>query len=312
MEPEPLLFFDSGVGGLPYLASARQRLPGADYVYLADRLNYPYGEKPAGDLRRLVLEAMGQALERFRPRLVVVACNTASVVALDALRRSYPVPFVGVVPAVKPAAEHLGGSRLGGGRLAVVATRGTVSGEYLRQLVEDYASGVEVLRIPVAELVDYAEHTPPPRNLERDEAMVRRALAPHLRDGLGSVVLGCTHFTLLEEAFRRVLGPGVEVIDSREGVARRVVSLLEQPGATRSQAPEPRSAEGRARLFMRGGAGELPRYRAFAAAFGLEFGGPLEPPGPLEPSGQPAERHRGSRPNAAGSRKAGPSHAGAE
>jgi len=265
MEPEPLLFFDSGAGGLPYLAMIRHRLPGEHYVYLADRRNYPYGEKSPGQLRGLVADAMGKALRRFRPKLVVVACNTASVIALAALRQRYSVPFVGVVPAVKPAAEQRAG-----GPLAVVATRGTVSGEYLRQLIQDYASGLEVLTIPVAELVDYAEYSPPPRDLERDEAAVRRQLAPHLRKAVGSVVLGCTHFTLLEEAFRRVLGREVKLIDSREGVTRRVVSLLEQAGRL-----SPAFPRGSARLFLHGGAADRRRYAAFAAAFGLEMGGEL-------------------------------------
>jgi glutamate racemase len=274
MGAEPILFFDSGAGGLPYLAMMRERLPREGYVYVADRRNYPYGEKTAAELRTLVVQSVGLALRRFAPKLVVVACNTASVVALEALRAAYAVPFVGVVPAVKPAARELAG-----GRLAVVATRRTVSGRYLRQLIQDFAPGLDVLTIPVRKLVDYAEFAPPPRRAEEDEAIVRRELAPYLGRGLGAVVLGCTHFTLLEESFRRVLGAGVRLIDSRDGVTRRAVSLLEAKGLlSPEQAGEAdRGGTGEARLFLHGGAGDRERYGAFARAFALELAGELDP-----------------------------------
>jgi glutamate racemase len=269
MGSEPILFFDSGAGGLPYLASARERLPREQYVYVADRRNYPYGEKSAEELRGLVVQSMGVALRRFSPKLVVVACNTASVVALQALRETYDVPFVGVVPAVKPAARDLPA-----GRLAVVATRQTVSGDYLRQLVRDFAPGLDVLTIPVGELVDYAEFTPPPRRFATDEAVVRRELGPYLQQDLGAVVLGCTHFTLLEEGFRRVLGERVRLIDSRDGVTRRVLSVLEGRQLLASAAGG--AGGGRAVLYLHGGSGELERYRAFARAFELELAGGLD------------------------------------
>jgi glutamate racemase len=265
MEPEPILFFDSGAGGLPYLETTRERLPRERFIYVADRRNYPYGEKPAAELQKLVVETMAKALRRFAPKLVVVACNTASVVALDALRESFDLPFVGVVPAVKPAAEHLAG-----GKLAVVATRQTVSGEYLRQLIQNFASGLQVLRIPVANLVDYAEYNPPPRDHERDEAVVRRELAEYLEHGLDSVVLGCTHFTLLDKAFAKVLGPGVRLIDSREGVSRRVLSVLERSGLLAAD------SRGGSRLFLHGGEADRQRYRVFSRAFGLAFCGQLD------------------------------------
>ena len=265
MEPEPILFFDSGAGGLPYLERTRELLPRERFIYVADRRNYPYGEKSAAELRKVVVGTVARALRRFAPKLVVVACNTASVVALDALRGTFDLPFVGVVPAVKPAAEHLTG-----GRLAVVATRQTVSGEYLRQLIQNFASGLQVVTIPVANLVDYAEYNPPPRDSKGDETAVRRELDPYLEHGLDSVVLGCTHFTLLDEAFGRVLGPGVQLIDSREGVSRRVLSVLEHRGSLAAD------SRGRARLFLHGGEADRQRYLAFARAFGLEYCGHLD------------------------------------
>ena len=105
MTARPILFYDSGAGGLPYLKSARSRVPGAGYVYLADRKSFPLGEKPAPVVRRLVLQSISLAVRRFDPFLIVIACNTASVVALDSLRKSFSVPFVGVVPAVAAGRE---------------------------------------------------------------------------------------------------------------------------------------------------------------------------------------------------------------
>ena len=221
MAIKPLLFYDSGAGGLPYLAAARLFLPAEHYLYLADREHFPLGEKPTELVRRLVLESVSLAIERFDPRLVVIACNTASVVALQLLREHFPIPFVGVVPAVKPAALSPAG-----GRVAVIATRQTASGPYLDGLIREFADGREVLKIPVADLVDFAEYrylwaTP----AERLEA-VRRALASVLPLQVQAVVLGCTHFVLLEHEFRTVLAQRVALIDSREGVTRRIVSLL--------------------------------------------------------------------------------------
>ena len=298
MAPKPLLFYDSGAGGLPYLAAARVCLPSERYLYLADREHFPLGEKPAELVRRLVLESVSLAIERFNPRLVVIACNTASVVALELLREHFPIPFVGVVPAVKPAALSLAG-----GKLAVVATRQTASGPYLDGLIREFADGREVLKIPVADLVDFAEY----RYLaagpaERLEA-VRRALAPVLPLQVQTVVLGCTHFVLLELEFRAVLTDRVALIDSREGVTRRIVSLLtgEQGSSDSPQAeqadplcPVPSTGGQRRRessrtgktgsaanavgseLFLHGGVDEADRYRAFAQHFSLSYRGQLD------------------------------------
>jgi glutamate racemase len=271
MVSKPLLFYDSGAGGLPYLAAARVRLPAERYLYLADRKHFPLGEKPAELVRRLVLESVSLAIERFDPRLVVIACNTASVVALQLLRERFSIPFVGVVPAVKPAA--LSPVR---GKVAVIATRQTASGAYLDGLIRDFADGREVLKIPVADLVDFAEYrylsAGPADRLEA----VRRALTPVLPLQVQAVVLGCTHFVLLEREFRVVLADRVALIDSREGVTRRIVSLL----AAEDGSPKYlRPTEG-AELYLRGGVEDAERYRAFARHFDLSYRGQLEEGGP--------------------------------
>jgi glutamate racemase len=266
MVSKPLLFYDSGAGGLPYLAAARIRLPAERMIYLADRKNFPLGEKPVERIRKLVLQTISLAVERFDPRLVVIACNTASVAALEILRQSFPIPFVGVVPAVKPAAVSPAG-----GKLAVVSTRQTAAGPYLERLIREFADGREVLKIAVADLVNFAEYRYLSAGAEERLAAVREALAPLLRQDVEAVVLGCTHFVLLEREFRTILTDRVVLIDSREGVTRRIVSLLSGGDAESAAA-----TASRAQLYLHGGAGEAERYQAFARHFGLRYSGILE------------------------------------
>jgi glutamate racemase len=265
MVPRPLLFYDSGAGGLPYLALARTRLPGERFVYLADRDNYPFGEKEAEELRGVVLQTVGLAVERFAPKMVVLACNTASVVALEALRLRFPIPFVGVVPAVKPAA------RLRPGRIVVAATRQTVTGPYLSKLIEDFAGGLDVVRLPVSGLVDFAEYEYFSATPEQKLRRVRAELGSIAGPETAGVVLGCTHFLLLEEEFRAVLPPGTALIDSREGVVNRIAALLREVPAVRRE-----GAAAGGELYLHGGAAEEGRYRLFAGRFGLSYGGRLE------------------------------------
>jgi glutamate racemase len=279
MTSKTLLFYDSGAGGLPYLAAARTRLPAARYVYLADRKHFPLGEKPAGLVRRLVLESVSLAVKRFDPALVVIACNTASVAALDHLRNHFSIPFVGVVPAVKPAA--LSTAR---GKVAVVSTRQTASGPYLERLIREFAGDREVSRISAADLVDFAEYRAPTAGPAERLAAVRRALDGLLEEEVGAVVLGCTHFVLLEEEFRAVLTDRIALVDSREGVTRRIESLLDGGGARAGDARPGGARAGAARapggeLYLNGGSQEQARYRVFARRFSLRFRGLLEEEG---------------------------------
>ncbi len=291
MADRPLLFYDSGAGGLPYLAAARQRLPGRRFIYLADRKYFPFGEKPAGLLRASVIESISLAVARFDPALIVIACNTASVVALEALRERFAAPFVGVVPAVKPAA-----GRLREGRIAVVATRQTASGAYLDRLIQDFAPGREVIRVAVARLVELAEYGYFEVGETDKRALVAEELKALQADAVQAVVLGCTHFVLLEREFRSALPEGTVLVDSREGVTNRVVSVLEQQRPEKSGMDRGRtggkdgdrvgrdceSGGGRggpvlpAELYLHGGRADAERYRLFARAFDLRFCGFLE------------------------------------
>ena len=261
----PILFFDSGVGGLAYLDRARTELPLERLVYLADTEHFPYGERAPEDVRRIVLALMDRALTVVDPKVVVVACNTASVAALAALRERYAVPFIGTVPAVKPAAM-----RSPSHRIALVATRGTVHAEYLSDLIAEFAGGCSVLLVPAGETVRFVEERYLDAPAEERREVVRRALAPLEGQRVDTVVLACTHFLHLHDEFHEALGEGVEVIDSLAGVVRQLGRVLEKEAvAARTPPTEPHL------LWVSGRTAAAGRYERFARHFGLSFAGEL-------------------------------------
>ncbi len=262
MDRGPVAFIDSGIGGLPYLAAVRRLLPGARLVYAADRKRFPYGDKPPAAIVEAVMSLVGRLVDRERPRLVVVACNTASVVALDALRRGFPLPFVGTVPAIKPAAAWSASRTIG-----VLATRQTIEGDYLRGLVEKFARGCEVVGLPANDLVAFVEHDLHRASAAERAARVSREAARFREAGVDTVVLGCTHFLHLERELRDAFGPGVTIVDSREGVARQVARLAGEPGPRDDSRPDA--------FYCTGAEPFEERHRFFAREFGLEPAGSL-------------------------------------
>lgn len=226
---------DSGLGGLSVLREVMSMLPGEDLLYYGDSAYCPYG----GRSPEYVLERTSR-ITRFLldhgAKLVVVACNTASSVALRELRRRFDVPIVGMVPAVKPAV-----SATRSGRISVLATPLTVTGESLAALIREHARGAEVLNVPAPGLVELVEAglTTGPEA----EATLRPLLDPLLKDGVDTLVLGCTHYPFLRDAICSIAGPGVAVVDSGQAVARRVREVLAQRGELRSE------GQGSLRLF---------------------------------------------------------------
>jgi len=222
----PLLFFDSGVGGLSVLGPTRGLLPNAPIVYAADNAGYPYGTKSEAELAARVPALLGRLVERFRPRLAVIACNTASTIALDHVRAALNIPVVGTVPAIKPAAE-LSKSRV----IGVLGTEATVRQPYVDDLAARFAADCTVIRHGSAELVDLAEA----KLAGEDVAIeaVRAATQPMFDAPQGAlidtVVLACTHFPLLEEELRTAF-PNVTYVHGGPGIARRIAYLTqEQP-----------------------------------------------------------------------------------
>ena len=217
----PLLFFDSGVGGLSVLEPTRRLLPNANIVYVADNGGFPYGKRSETEIASRVPALLGRLVERFHPRLAVIACNTASTIALDHVRAALELPVVGTVPAIKPAAEQSRTRAIG-----VLGTEATVRQPYVDDLAAKFAADCLVLRHGSPELVELAEAKLAGERIE--VAAVRDAALPlfHQPGGerIDTVVLACTHFPLLGEELSAAF-PGVGYVDGGTGIARRIVHL---------------------------------------------------------------------------------------
>lgn len=228
----PVLLFDSGVGGLSVLAELRKVLPGAPVIQAMDNGGMPYGTKTEAEVAARVCGLLGRMAERFRPRLICIACNTASTIALGMVRDVLNVPIVGTVPAIKPAA-----AMTRSGTIGLLGTAATIRQGYVDRLEAEFAQGKRLLRAAAPELVGAAEAKL--RGEPVDPAVFRRA-AKLLRDQPGgdmidTVVLACTHFPLVKAELAEAFGPGVEFVDGASGIARRIASLLAGQELIRSQ-----------------------------------------------------------------------------
>jgi glutamate racemase len=218
------LILDSGLGGLSVLSEIAEARPDIDAIYIADDAAFPYGDLGEAALVARIVELIGRGVAEFSPDIVVIACNTASTLVLAPLRAAHRgLPFVGTVPAVKPAAQS---SR--SGLISVLATPGTVARDYTHALVRDYAAACEVTLVGSARLAAFAEAHMRGRRL--DEGEVAREIAPCFieREGRRTdhVVLACTHFPLLRESLLRLAPWPVEFVDPAPAIARRVDTLL--------------------------------------------------------------------------------------
>ena len=220
----PLLFFDSGVGGLSVLGPTARRLPQAPLVYVADSAGFPYGTRSEAEIAARVPALLGRLAERFDPRLIVIACNTASTIALQHVRAALDLPIVGTVPAIKPAAERSATRVIG-----VLGTEATVRQPYVDDLAARFASDCTVLRHGSAELVTMAEaalagRPPAP---ERLRAVLEGLFGQPGGERLDVIVNACTHFPLLEAELAAAAPHGVEFVDGGPGIARRVAYLTQ-------------------------------------------------------------------------------------
>ncbi|MFD1197044.1 glutamate racemase [Brucella gallinifaecis] len=221
----PVLIFDSGIGGLTVLREARVMMPDRRFVYIADDAGFPYGDWEEDALRARIVKLFGGLITEHDPEIVVIACNTASTLVLDDLRKAYPfMPFVGTVPAIKPAAE-----RTSSGLVSVLATPGTVKRAYTRDLIQSFATQCHVRLVGADRLAGIVEsHI---RGETIDEALVVEQITPCFveKDGRRTdiVVLACTHYPFLANVFRRLAPWPVDWLDPAEAIARRTVSLLQ-------------------------------------------------------------------------------------
>lgn len=235
----PVLMFDSGIGGLTVLREARVLMPGRRFIYVADDAGFPYGNWQEPALRQHVVALFDKLLAEHDPEIVVVACNTASTLALAELRAAFPAtPFVGTVPAIKPAAE-----RTRSGLVSVLATPGTVKRQYTRDLIEKWATRCDVRLVGSDRLATLAENYM--RDGFVDEEAVRAEIAPCFVEIEGRrtdiVVLACTHYPFLANRMRKTAAWPVDWIDPAEAIARQALTLLakqQQPAGAGDHLPD--------------------------------------------------------------------------
>jgi glutamate racemase len=226
--PPTILVFDSGLGGLTVFREVAKARPDARYIYVADDAFFPYGEHGEAALVERVVALMGELIASHRPELIVIACNTASTLVLPHLRTQFAVPFIGTVPAIKPACA---GSVTR--RVSVLGTKATVSREYTRKLIQDFANGADVTLVGSARLASLAEAEL--RGEAVADADIAAELAPCFVDEAGrrtdTIVLACTHFPLLLLNLLRLSPWPVSFIDPAPAIGRRVVELIGPPAS---------------------------------------------------------------------------------
>jgi glutamate racemase len=265
---QPVVFIDSGVGGLPYYGAFKRAAPDRPVVYVADRANFPYGPKSREELSSILVDLGRRIVSRFDPEMVVVACNSASVSALGPLRSALPdIPVVGTVPAVKPAALFSRKRRIG-----VLATERTVRDPYIAYLSERFAPDCTMVGIAAPELVEFVEKRFLAATVA-DRLSVAAGYIDRFRSlDVDAVVLGCTHFLFLAEEFSQSAVPDIAVFDSREGVAKRALAVLEE----RRNGGPIQGIRGPDRCYVTGENSAEDTWSAFSAFFNLEFEGSLE------------------------------------
>jgi glutamate racemase len=235
----PIGIFDSGAGGLAVLAEVHRLLPGEDVIYYADGAYFPYGQRPAAEIRDRS-EAVTRALLALGAKIIVVGCNTATSAAIAHLRATFDVPFVGMEPALKPAA-----AATLSGRVALLVTPGTARGEKLAALIDRYGAEVTVDTIEAPGLAERVESGA--IDDEETRALLRRYLARLDKDGADVLALGCTHYAFLRRVIERELGEGVLVIEPSEAVARQAARVLDEQGLR-----NPRASGGSVRYLTSG------------------------------------------------------------
>jgi glutamate racemase len=219
----PIGIFDSGVGGLSVWREIARALPDESTIYVADQAHLPYGARPAEEVRAFA-EAITARLLEQGCKAIVVACNTASAAALKALRERHPdVVFVGMEPAVKPAALHSRSKVVG-----VMATAGTLQGRMFALAVERFAAGLTLVNQPCQGLVERIEGGE--LETRATEALLRELLAPMLKAGADTIVLACTHYPFVQPLIRRIAGDGVHIIDPAPAVTRHLARVLDERG----------------------------------------------------------------------------------
>ena len=215
-----ILVFDSGVGGISVYREIIRLMPNVSIDYLLDNLYYPYGQLSEKHLIERLIFLINDVVQQHKPDLLVIACNSASTIALPSLRKLLDIPVVGVVPAIKPAAEITSNNVIG-----LLATQGTIDRNYINELAKKYAPHCQVIKVGSNELVSMAEQAF--RGIAPDLQLLKKICQP-LINKADTLVLGCTHFPLLSEYIDKVCGEQISLIDSGKAIAKRVQQLLNE------------------------------------------------------------------------------------
>ena len=220
MDSRPIGIFDSGIGGTSIWGEVQELLPHEDFIYLADSKNAPYGEKSEERILELSIKN-AEFLLGLNCKLIVVACNTATTNAINYLRENYKVPFIGIEPAIKPAAINSKSKIVG-----VLATKGTLSSSLFHSTTKNHAAGITVLEQRGTGLVELIEQG----NLQNHElyTLLESYILPMLEKGMDYLVLGCTHYPYLIPILKKMLPENVTIIDSGQAVALQTKSILEK------------------------------------------------------------------------------------
>ncbi|MCL2444097.1 MAG: glutamate racemase [Treponema sp.] len=241
MDNRPVLFIDSGIGGLPYCKDFINKNPQEEVCYLADRKNFPYGPRGKEELISILISLTEKLKETIDPKIIVLACNTATVSALDPLRSHFPeIPFVGTVPAIKPAIKACETGKVG-----VLGTARTIEDPYNQHIVQEYMANsggkavnqCEILGIAAPELVKFIEQRLEKSDENEKKEIVKKYIDMFRAGGADTLVLGCTHFLFLLEEFKREASnpaqtPVINIFDSLDGITRRIEYLLDEKEGT--------------------------------------------------------------------------------
>lgn len=214
-------FLDSGIGGLPYLLFLKEKQPVVNCIYYADTKNFPYGQKTKEQIIENASLAVEKIINKWNPHAIILACNTISVTALEELRTRFPaIPFVGTVPAIKPAAILSKTKKIG-----LLATNATVNHPYTKELQNKFASDCKIVSRGDPDLISFIEHKFFQATEEERIQAVTPAVDFFRENDCDVIVLACTHFLNMSDYIQKVAGSNIQVIDSREGVVKRALSV---------------------------------------------------------------------------------------
>jgi glutamate racemase len=220
----PVVFIDSGLGGIPYCRDFSKRNPDEEIYYIADRENFPYGPRGKDELILILTELTEKLLKTANPKIIVLACNTASVCALSSLRQSFAhIPFVGTVPAIKPAANACKSGKIG-----VLGTARTIEDIHSLNIADVNENRREIYGISAPELVLFIEQRFEEADEKEKKETVKKYVGIFRAAGIDTLVLGCTHFLYLLEEFRREAYPAIKIFDSLDGITKRIEFLLDE------------------------------------------------------------------------------------